>query len=316
MACLYHKLCYDADINGSIKPICLNCVETLTDYSVYGPINIIKNVNYQNKITCFLCCQSHYFYINVNLCDEHEKCFKYKYEKGYDTDDCDSGYEYDESYEEQFQKIKNYLSNMKDYSYKVFYQKEMKYDSLLPRHIIVYHQNRQICKFIYYNCILMLCLNDKWYTTYYGHSEFRNLYCHHYTILTINEMFNLCHFNIQYQPFDQLIYNDLSKAIQEQLNDPLITYQRNHYLCDYCDDHVYSFQLFHNGVETLKIISTDSTITVLNQNQIYTNNKCCHINQFVGEFIPINHRQFIDIYKLFIHYNKKSWSDITKTNIK
>jgi hypothetical protein len=312
--CIYCDICYDGNVDGSFKLLCLGCLERILDKSLYKNINPLENYKIQyNKIKCELCCQSHTLHAEVILCENHKSCFKSdRYDDSdYDYDsDCNDYYEINNS---KLSEIENELSQMLKQS-KLTYKKYIQKDSWCqypPTHIFIYQNDRIVCKFIYYYCKLILILDNKIYTTSNCDEIFRKMYfgCK-YTFLEINEILNKfkTHFNIKYtltKNFDDDIMPDhLVRSLVDRfdiLKNPLFTYKFKWRECNQCDLYYNEANFFNNLVEKIRIIYNDTTLTVwlINKNRVYTNDKNCLHFYHNSE---VQYKSHLEIYKLILNY--------------
>ena len=129
------------------------------------------------------------------------------------------------------------------------------------------------------------------------------------------------------------------------MNDPLIINQSDWCQCNDCQSYNQVTAFIYNSNEILRVIINEDKLTVWIKNKIYTNEKdqCLHLNShfkdksgylnfrdddrsnfkyldFNIEYNNIEYKSYLEIYKLIINYPtifnlKRSWSDITKSNI-
>jgi hypothetical protein len=358
--CIYCDICYSGNVSGSSKNICLNCLEHIVDKSIYGDIDPLKNYDIiynKNKIICEMCNQSRSLFVTVPLCTKHNKQLEYLYDyykedDNYWPEDC---YDYEEN-DKCFGEIKTEIIQMLEKSknskltYKVSQTKDERFDFEHSRYIFIYQGNYVICKFIYDDRRLALIFDNKIYATSNFYAEFREMYFSKLNckLLEMNEILDVFknHFKITYcqtKNFDDYIKPiNLQFALIDRfniLNDPLIEYQYNWCKCNNCDDYNHVIKFTYDSVEILRIIYSDSILSVWTQNNAYTNykNECLHFNSKPTEFAHhsdiqitkylnfdmgsnIQYKSHLEIYKLMINYpsrfrEKRTWSDITKSNI-
>lgn len=347
--CIYCDICYDGDVTGSYKHMCLDCIERILDKSLYKDINPLENykIKYdKNKITCETCCQQHNLFIDVTLCENHQRCFQdlYKYEDSdYDYDsDCNDYYEENAAKLGEIEKELSQMLKRSKLTYKIYQQKDNRLGNYPPSHIFIYQNDRIVCKFIYYYCRLILILDDKIYTTSSCDDKFREMYFGKlkYSFLEMNEILNKFknHFNIKYtlvKNFDDDIKpGHLASSLIERfdmLNNPLITYKFNQFECNNCESWLDGVEFFNDSIQKIVITYNDSTLSVWFKNKIYTNNKsgCVHFNHNCD----IQYAPFLEIYKFILNYRdnqnnhklisnntnnykeKPKWSDVTKLKL-
>jgi len=320
---------------------------------MYKNVNPLKDFDIKydkNKVQCETCNESHSLYIDCFLCPNHKGilvkncnyCDDYYYDP---PEDCYNEYDYNKIFIE----IKEEITQMLKYSkltYKMYQIKDSNSDFKHTQFIFIYKNDNVVCKFIYGYAKLALILNNKIYTTPAFTDKFRDMYFNlKYEFLEINEILNVFknYLNIKYnltKDFYQYIRSEdlpfvLSKKF-DMLNDPLIKYQHNSCVCDNCDNYNQRFRVTYDSIEILRIICTDTTLSVWTQTRSYTNseNDCIHFNSEpvnsynysnleITEYIKFKFNvecmSLIEIYKLMIDYTdrfreKKSWSDIVKCN--
>lgn len=367
--CIYCDICYAGAVLGTSKNICLDCLERIVDKSMYKDINPSKDyeIKYdKNKIICETCNQSHSLFITSHLCSNHKKQFQHLYEYGYDDSCYDSRedyYDYKE-HESFFMEIKNEIIEILKVSkltYKIFKSKTDDCNFEHCHYIFIYRENVIVCKFIYLYHRLALIFNDKIYATSTFSAKFREMYFHklNYKLLEINEILEVFknHFKIKYnlmKNFDiyikpeDLVFDLINRF--EILNDPLISIQSDWCKCNDCEyndresyNQVITF--IYDSVEILRVVYSDTKLSVWIQNKIYTNEKdqCLHFNshfkdksgylnfrednndkskfKYLNFSIEYNieYKSLLEIYKLVVNFpsrfkEKRTWSDITKCN--
>lgn len=353
--CIYCDICYSGNVSGSFKNTCLNCLEHIVDKSIYGDINPLKDYDIiynKDKIICEMCSQSRSLFVTVPLCTKHNKQLEYLYDyykedDNYWPEDCYDYEENDKCFDEIKKEIIQILGKSK-LTYKVSQTKDDDFNH--SRYIFIYQSNYIICKFIYDDHRLALIFKDKIYATSNFYDKFRKMYFSKkgYKLLEMNEILNVFknHFKItcnQIKNFDDYIKPiNLQFALIDRfdmLNDPLIAYQYNWCKCNNCDDYNHVIRFTYDSNEILRILYSDSTLSVWTQNNVYVNykNECLHFNSKPTEFSHhsdlkitkylnfdtksiIHYKSHLEIYKLMINYpsrfrEKRTWSDITKSNI-
>ena len=309
--CLYCDLCYGANLSGTSKNMCLNCLEHIVDnsYENINPLNDYDLIFKKDKIKCEMCNQSHSLFIKATLCSKHNKqledLYRYYDDDNY-YDDREDYYEYEEN-EEFFGEIKNDIIQMltPGITYKAFKLKHDDYDFRRCQYLFIYEGNRIISKFIYEGHMLALIFNNKIYTTSRFYKEFRKMYfCKmgdsHSTehlklgklsheILDINDILKVFMKTLkvtynQVKNFDYDIKpNYLVAGLIDRfaiLNDLLIVIQGDWCECNDCDSYSQVTRFVYDSVEILRVVDSKSTLSVWIQNKIYTNQKdeCLHLN--------------------------------------
>jgi len=328
--CIYCDICYDGNVAGSSKLLCLDCLERILDKSLYKDINPLKDYKIQydkNKIKCETCCQPHNLFIDVRLCTNHKSCFQYlcKYEDSdydYEDSDCNDYYEENANALNEIEKELSQMLKVSKLTYKIYQQKD---DYCLgnypPSHIFIYQNDRIVCKFIFYYCKLILLLDGKIYTTASCDEKFYEMYFgkSKYSFLDTNEILNKFknHFNIKYKLVknfdDDIKPEDLAISLVDRfnvLNNSLFTHEFKHNTeCNNCDSYYHEAKFFNNSVEKIRIIYNSTTLSVwlLNKNQIYTNIECLHFYHNS----EVHYKSHLEIYKLILNYP----NNVTKLNL-
>ena len=198
--CMYCEICYDGNVPGISKYMCLNCLEHIVDKSMYKIINPLKDYDIifdKNKIRCELCTESRNLFINTTLCLKHDRQLERSC-SCYDDYYCDSKedcYDYEEN-ENYFDLIKNEINQMlknTKLTWKIHRLKEKYYRFNHSLYLYIYQCNRIVCKFIYDNHRLALFINNRIYATSRFFKEFREMYFGELNLklLEINEILDI-----------------------------------------------------------------------------------------------------------------------------
>lgn len=334
---------------------CLEHIVDNSIYEDINPLKNYNISYDKNKITCEMCNQYHNLFVTVNLCSKHKKQLKHLYDRyeydNCDTKSTDSDYYDHEDHENHFNEIKNEITKMlrcSNLNYKITQLKDEYFKLRYSHYIFVYQNNVIVCKFIYQYDRLALIFNNKIYTTSRFYDTFREMYFGKldYKLLEITEILSMFknHFNIKYSKiknFDHYIkVNNIKGALVdrfEYLNDLSITYHTHWYQCNDCESYNKVTRFIYNSNEILRVITNKDKLIVCIKNKIYTNEKdqCLHLDStltdkseyfnfkcldFSIDYNTIEYKSYLEIYKLIINYpsrlkEKRSWSDITKSNI-